>query len=132
MLRRVKEDVAKDFPSKEETLIDVELNVLIIDSYYANLDGDLYNSITIGEENHFRFELQAICCTYHPRNNHNTVDGEIYARHGKYHKSWWYQKRSDYIRIQLKELNDLKPNRPYILLYSKIEDKKRKRSEMII
>ena len=98
------------------------IEALIIEHYYINIDGNIQENITIGED--LEYELRCICCTFHSNNNYNKFDAEIYSRHGKHHNAWWYQKRHDYIRRQLdNDINDLvQPNRSYILLYCKIKN----------
>ena len=68
-----------------------------------------------------KFELHCICSIFNV--NTNKFDAEVFARHGGYHNLWWYQKRSDYIRTQVDNIeNKLRVDGTYILVYCKAED----------
>ena len=100
-------------------------SVFVIENFNTDLHGDLEDTFML--DNDTNYELRCICSTYHKNNNRTTFSGEIYARHGKTHNSWWYQKRNDYIRHQLDDNNlcldnHLSSEQSYVLLYSLVDD----------
>ena len=70
-----------------------------------------------------QFELQCMCSTFDISSN--KFNAEAHARHGGYHSAWWYQQRSNFIRIQLDDdydiNNKLQMSRYYMLLYYRID-----------
>ena len=100
-----------------------EKNVLIIESFYLQLNDSDENSIqeTLIFNNDVKFELRVISYIKEIEDNDNNFEAGVYARHGNHHKSWWFQNRSYHLRIQIDKSENisskLSHQQPYMLLY---------------
>ena len=87
-----------EFFSNEDDAFLLGKNILIIDSFYV--DADITEASfdgTLSFANNVQFELRVVCSTTHLNHNTNKFNADVFARHGKQYKSWWFQNRNDFI-----------------------------------
>lgn len=122
-LPHLDESLAHTFLQKYSQVEIVRKDVLLVESYYSNIDGEIEESLQFGD-GCVEFELTNICATFQNNFTLSKFDAEIFSRHGKNYSSWWYQQRKDNWRYQLEEdqniFNMLKTDRCYILLYVRV------------
>lgn len=95
-----------------------DIQILIIDSFYINIERAIENEIIIHETS---FELRVVTMTHIEHLASQKWEGEVYVRHGKHHSSWWFQKRRDhmYRHVSSPNATNLTADIPYVLLYVK-------------
>ena len=94
-----------------------EANVIIIQSYYVNVDSDIKQYFHMGD---VCFKLCYVSRT--ELDEDNNWDGEIYARHCNImYTSWWHQKRKDNICCVLSPFGNMQDNVAYVLGYVRMK-----------
>ena len=91
-------DMLIEFFSDEEDTFLLGKNILIVDSFFFDSDvTENFFEDTISFGNNIQFEIRVVCSTTHLSHNTNTFNADVFERHGKQYKSWWFQNRNDFI-----------------------------------
>ena len=124
LIELMENDIGNDVSHYIDTILPLnmidDVQILIVDSFYVNIDGEITNEILIHGE--VPFELRVVSMTHINPTSERSWTAEVYARHGKYHSSWWYQGRKNHLRrhvIDSPNSINLKRDVSYILMYVK-------------
>ena len=108
-------DDGDDLDERIQNEDDLNQNKIII--VFPVYSYDELNHTLIIDDIHF--ELRCVLSTWDIENN--KWNAEMYSRHGNHFNSWWYQERHDYIPRQSNLPQSLPENRPYTLIYVRLE-----------
>ena len=98
-----------------------------MDSFYVDTDVTEFSfEDTLSFGNNAQFEIRVVCSTTNLNHNSNKFNADVFARHGKQYKSWWFQNRNDFIRRQLDEDENitsfLSPHQSYTLMFCRLDN----------